>query len=507
MIDETELCKDYSNKVTFEELKKKYGIGLKPIYRILRKHGVPKRGNDKVIPNLLELLNDYQDCSIPIGKLEEKYGVTSTTMLKIIKKHGILLRSELVRYTEEQEKEFCEAYQSDMSITELYKKYNITQYTLFKILDKHGVPKDKMNRWGDKSFNRISEKVKDAVCEDYLSKMPLAEIAEKHDISDTNVMKIIERRNIRVTRDEEIKNKMSKVVELYNSGLSPEKIATIVHRGSTYITSYLREQGIELRDAKSYIKKYTANYHYMDVIDTFEKAQILGMFTADGYIEKDKNTVNINLHEDDRYYLEWVNNQFESTHPIFLSTKKGKAKDKNGKEYNKSNNYKMSLCNPHLHQTMQKHNIVHRKTYCDLGIPETVPKELYGAFLLGLFEGDGSVGRYDFNDDKTYNNGKIKGYGAFQFLAQPKLMQDISSFLDSIKLNKFTCNPIKKKESIYNNSLYKITTFDASSIILLYHLFYDHASFVMKRKHDKFLELMRMYASRGYDIGVLRSFD
>ena len=506
MIDEEQLCKDYSAKHTFNQLKEKYGLGLKPIYRILRKHNIPKRGNNKIIDHD-ELIKDYTINNLTYEQLVEKFQTTHTTLLTVLKKNGVPLRSDQIRFSPEEEKEICDMYSSEATIEDMYDKYDITQYILYKILDKHGIPKDKMDRSKDRTFNLISEETISQICEDYKNRIRLTVIAEKYNISMRNLDKILKRTGSYISQEDRVDAKMDKALELYNSGMSPDQISRVVRTASTSVTQFLRNQGITLRLPETYNVKYEVDHTYFENINTFDKAQLLGMITADGYIEPKKHTLNLGLQEKDYAYLEWFKKCVKSTHPIIISHRATKNKEfANGCICDTSNNYKFTVCSQQIHSDIQRHNIVHRKTYCDLGLPDTLPKELYGAFLLGLIEGDGSVGYYSYQRKiQTKTLGiriNTNEYGTVSVLVQPKIGQELFEYItETLGL----VASLKPKRKIKNN-LHNIELFDPESIIKLYHILYDNASFVMKRKHDKYLEIMHLYQRRGYYVGVLRSF-
>lgn len=398
-------------------------------------------------------------------------------------------------FSKEIKKQICEEYLSDVLMKSILGKYRITQYTLYKILKENSIVFDKKTSSNNRTFNLIEEDIRIAVCEDYKNGMKRLDLQAKYKLSQTNVIKIIKNGNVYVSKLQGVENKISKIIDLYNTGLSPEKIARELHMSSTFVTSYLRNSGIILRNPTHYHKKYKCDETYLDSIDSFDKAQIIGMLTADGFIEKKKYTLNLNLQEDDLDYLEWVKIQFKSDYPIALFRKQQENfVSKQGKIYNVKNHYKFSVNSPHLHSTIQKYNIVHRKSYANLGLPSEIPSQFIKAFTLGVMEGDGSVGVYA---DKRL--GRKYVYGVCSFLLQEQLAEDLSKVIHE-QLG-IICK-IRKK----NEKLKMISFYAADELIKLYHWFYDDAHFVMKRKHDKFTKIMNVLFDKGYDVGELRNF-
>jgi hypothetical protein len=397
--------------------------------------------------------------------------------------------------TSETKKNICDDYTSNTQIKYIFEKYKINQYILYKILKEYDVKFDKRKSNYDRTFTIITDDVKNSICNDYIKGLRWTDLQSKYKLSKTNIEKVIKRNKVYISKQQSVENKMSKIISLYDTGLSPEKISKQLHMGSTAVTSFLRNSGITLRNPAEYNKKYSCDETYFDNIDCFDKAQIIGMLTADGYIEKTKHTINLNLQEQDLDYLEWVNRKFNSNYPIVLFRKKENSfVSKQGKIYNVKNHYKFSICHPHLHSTVQKHNIVHRKSYANLGLPSTIPSDLYKAFALGIMEGDGSIGIYT---DKRLN--KNSKYGVCSFLVQEKMAYDLAKIIEE-QLG-IVCKLRKKNEKLYTISFYS-----ADNLIKLYHWFYDDANFVMKRKHDKFVEIMNLLSNKGHQIGELRIF-
>ena len=69
------------------------------------------------------------------------------------------------------------------------------------------------------------------------------------------------------------------------------------------------------------MKIYTINEDYFDIIDTEEKAYLLGFLYADGNHFTKKNRITIGLQEKDKHILEKFNELIGSNRPLFLRKK------------------------------------------------------------------------------------------------------------------------------------------------------------------------------------------
>lgn len=122
------------------------------------------------------------------------------------------------------------------------------------------------------------------------------------------------------------------------------------------------------------------------IIDSREKAYVLGLIMADGGLFYNKKTgayqVKIKLKQSDKLLLEKIHNLF----PFFIYPRLEKRKDGNYSYYI----YKYSK---ELFQDLQCHGILERKSYDNANsvfLPK-LKKEYFFSYLLGLFDGDGTI--------------------------------------------------------------------------------------------------------------------
>ena len=92
------------------------------------------------------------------------------------------------------------------------------------------------------------------------------------------------------------------IVKLYKAGLSTVAIANSYDVTHKTITKILDKYGVKRRN--NCHRKYTLNENYFDIIDTPNKAYILGFLYADGSNTESKCTISMSLQEEDGYILE-----------------------------------------------------------------------------------------------------------------------------------------------------------------------------------------------------------
>lgn len=119
-------------------------------------------------------------------------------------------------------------------------------------------------------------------------------------------------------------------------------------------------------------RKYSLNENYFDVIDTRNKAYILGFIYADGSVYN--NYFSIIVNQKDKSVLDFIKQELNYGGPLYVREQYVRLHFSSKKIFNSLN---------HL-------GIVQNKTYVTKKLPK-VSCEFFPNFLLGFFDGDGSI--------------------------------------------------------------------------------------------------------------------
>ena len=219
-------------------------------------------------------------------------------------------------------------------------------------------------------------------------------------------------------------------------------------------------------------RKYNLDEHYMDIIDTPEKAYIFGFFYADGSVNYSKRTVSMSLQEEDGYILERMRNCFQSEKPLeYLD-----YSNKHDFGYHYKNQYRLILFSTHLCKELINKGMVQNKSLI-LEYPEWLPKELHRHFIRGYFDGDGSI--------VTHKKDKLKIQTSFSITSTENFCKSVQNILtNELDINgggiyEASChNGITKYLSIRGNIQTK-KIFDW--------LYYD-TDFYLTRKYEKYID-------------------
>lgn len=186
-------------------------------------------------------------------------------------------------------------------------------------------------------------------------------------------------------RKEFTEQQINEMKELYNNGISLKNIGEKFKVSRSVITRVFKENEITIQKDNH---KYKADYRVFEKIDSPEKAYWLGFLAADGTIYQrldssaGGDSVILNIHQKDRMHLE----KFK----IFMKS------NVNIQDYISNDGFsnntpmcKIVFNSKLLVQDLIDKNVTPRKSLT-LQVPN-INSEYYLPFILGYFDGDGSI--------------------------------------------------------------------------------------------------------------------
>lgn len=205
-------------------------------------------------------------------------------------------------------------------------------------------------------------------------------------------------------------------------------------------------------------RKYSLNEKFFEVIDTHQKAYILGLIVSDGSVSK--SGLHISLKDYD--VIEYIKNTLNFSGPIKIIKPKKETH---------SIQYRIDLYSVKIIKDLLKYDIIKNKTHhCSF---PNILVDLYNSFICGYFDGDGCICL-----DKNKR-------GCVSFTGNNSVINKIKEIL----LNNSVINPQitirnKNKENIISLSFHGY-----ENIINLMNFIYSKVEFKMKRKYDNFLQV------------------
>lgn len=168
-------------------------------------------------------------------------------------------------------------------------------------------------------------------------------------------------------------NNLTRYIELCNQDKTRKEIAEELEVTPRSVSNYLKSTGIVPKSDK---RKAKLNENYFSVINTEEKAYILGFIYADGYIETNERTLTFNISEVDLDIIYKIKKELKCENEIRKSSTK--------------NCVRLYLSSIKLVADLKQVGVTRCKSLT-IGFPK-LRDDLIRHFIRGFFDGDGHIG-------------------------------------------------------------------------------------------------------------------
>ena len=314
-----------------------------------------------------------------------------------------------------------------------------------------------------KEKNRLKQQNRDELIQniinDYQSGMNLSQVGLKYSKNPSTIFEILSKNNVERrgnTKECDI-NLLSK---MYENGQSSYSLQEKFNLSANTILNKLKQTNVKIRK-----RKYSLDESMFDFIDNEWKSYFLGLMFADGCVRLPESgwRTSISLHEKDKEILEklcihiYGNKNLKYQKPKIV-------KSKNGKTYNNSGAYTLSINSKKIIKKLISYGCSPQKSLT-LDWPVNIPENLLNHFIRGYFDGDGSVCARTIS-----------------FVSSDLFCQKLKKFLDD-KLHINTKLTKRLYEKVSRLSLHKM-----KENKILYDYLYGNATLFLERKRSKFLE-------------------
>ncbi len=260
--------------------------------------------------------------------------------------------------------------------------------------------------------------------------------------------------------------KEQKVIELYRSGCSEEKVGEEVNLCKKTVRGILRNNNIPIRTPDEWLTKYPVKENYFDEINTQNKAYILGFFYADGNVNG-KTKLQIGLQSDDLHILEKMKMEFGCIERPLTKNERAKYNSKH------KDIWLLTIKNKRLHDGLVSKGVVPRKTKL-LKYPLFLSDEMHRHFIRGVMDGDGCIHGTSSNDGHLHANvdivGTLEMLNSIQKIIKEKVNVNSSIILSNKKSN-----------------VYKLTISGRLNCIKFLDWIYKDADMFLFRKYETYL--------------------
>lgn len=185
-------------------------------------------------------------------------------------------------------------------------------------------------------------------------------------------------------------HQMSEAVKYYLDGKSIRQVAKAFQTTPKTIAKVLKREGVAIRQERP--RLYRLDKHYFDVIDSDNKAYILGLIFADGSLAAKKKTFSISLVESDKDLLKAVSNAIGYSGPLMYIP--AKTFSYRGKTYNGKAQNRLVVNCIEMYESLTRLGLMPNKSD-KIRMPfPFVPSHLLRHFIRGFFDGDGGIKRH-----------------------------------------------------------------------------------------------------------------
>ena len=223
----------------------------------------------------------------------------------------------------------------------------------------------------------FSENDKKEIIGSYMSGESMRSIQRRYNISAKPLRRLLDENNIDHSR-----GNLRAYVKNYPDGIYDENIENEI------------QDKINNLNIRSNHNKYYINRNYFDVIDTEDKAYILGFLYADGNNFPKKSQITMGLEEKDKDILNKMNTCLQYSKELTYQD----LSNKHDFGYSYEDMYKLCIYDKHMCNVLDLRGMHPNKSLI-LEFPKWLHPSLYSHFIRGYFDGDGSLYRRTFKNN------------------------------------------------------------------------------------------------------------
>ena len=259
---------------------------------------------------------------------------------------------------------------------------------------------------------------------------------------------------------------ITSVMNLISEGKKVPEIANILGINKVTISSFLRLHGIKLNPDRG-------NVHYFDIINSQAKAYIAGFIAADGALVKTRTTttLTITIKYKDKAVLNFIKSEIGNKHKL-----QEIVRPSNFDSSKTIHHIRYTISDRYITKALNKLGITSNKSLSMGNIIKNIPYEFRDAFIIGYFDGDGSV---TIRDGQYSNDRGILCYDYSLYIQ----IRGTRDFLSGV------CNHLKIDTAhIHQNDSIPQLSFANKKDTYRFFQCYKNLPFCYKRKYDKFLQ-------------------
>jgi hypothetical protein len=235
------------------------------------------------------------------------------------------------------------------------------------------------------------------------------------------------------------------------------------------------------------MKDTTVNLEYFKIIDSNNKAYLLGFIAADGALVKGVNTssttLTLTIHRKDKIILDLLKRELNSSLAIKDITNKSKSLSSYKLDVD---HVRFTISRKEIIQDLKKYGIEENKSLTMQNLLLNIPEAYKKAFIIGYFDGDGCFidslvtkkkHRYSKKDGSFMRTDEYLGYNScVSIKGTEEFLKGIVEYLDI---------PTYTLKKIQEQKIHTLLIVSNKGILNFYDCYKD-CDFYLSRKKDKF---------------------
>ena len=357
--------------------------------------------------------------------------------------------------------------------TELVKKYNCSYSTIERFCKSHGFKSKRQPTYKTKNkYEYLHEHIDEFFIDWENNVLTEDELVQKYKAPMTALYsqaKLYGKN--RKTLEEQI-DVLSLIDDYQSKELSQQELCDKYGISNSTKSKILKNNNIDIEPAGIRRRKYFFDEHFLDVIDSEEKAYFLGFVYADGGHSTDRCTLNITLQQRDADLLLKFYSMFQCERDIRYI---------HNKQYDK---YYVNFClqSTYLSDKLLQLGVQANKSF-KITFPNFLPQELHRHFIRGYFDGDGCIGF----SNRGWKSTSVEMIGNEPF---------INAIKDIIYSETGKMMRMHKKT---NSGVYEINSSGIFNVYSILNYLYKDATIYLQRKYDRYVNFMEQYKKERLD--------
>lgn len=391
-------------------------------------------------------------------ELANLFGVTSSRIGQILRQYGISsVNSRYLNFSQEDCQKIISLYNGGVSATKIAESFGCSRKPIVEILHKNGIKLDT-------TLRKVSKDDYHEIINMYGDGMTQREIADVYGCSTSVIHNIMKKIGLQARPNGLTKECAEQMYALYSTEMRLPQIAELYGVSRHTVGRVFKRNGFE-----SDRKTYHCDESFFDIINTPDKAYILGLLWADGCNQLNRGTVTLQLQERDQHILEQIKLISCNERPLLKT-------ELNKKNPNWQNAITLTWQSHHISQQLNGYGMVPRKSLV-VEFPCWIDNSLYSHFIRGYMDGDGSI--YYSQDKKVF---RVSMVGTKMFL---DVVRDICSEL-GIKTS-------LSHKTEHNDITYTLYITSNSGSICFANWIYEDANLKLQRKYTKYQQALIDY--------------